>query len=109
MALAAIILAIIYPTVSYLYPNTQINIRSLDFRYDPTYLIVQVQFKLLVTGLASFFVRDSVLIIQFIGIVVLMVLLAILVNKTKPCYYEKFNSIEMGGYLLVAWVVLFIL
>jgi hypothetical protein len=104
MVLAAIILVLTYPSLTFLYPNTQINIRSLDFRYDPTYLVVQVQFKLLVAGLAAFFVRDSVITVQFVGIAVLMILLASLVNKTQPCYYERFNSIEMGMYLLVAWV-----
>lgn len=63
MVLAGLVLCIFYPTTSFLAPNTQINIRSLDYRYDPTYLLVCVQFKILVTGLASFFVRDSVIVI----------------------------------------------
>jgi hypothetical protein len=104
IGIAGFLLVATYPFITFLYPNIQSNNRALDFKYDPTFLVVQVQLKLLLAGFASFFVRESVQLIMLIGSAIVLLLLAILTNKMQPCYYAKFNSIEMGLYLMASWV-----
>jgi hypothetical protein len=43
---------------------------------------------------------------MLLGSAIVLLLLAILTNKMQPCYYARFNSIEMGLYLMASWVLL---
>ena len=55
MGLALLGTGIYYPLSTFLFPSFQYGDKSLDFKYKSAYLIVYVQLKLLILGVATLF------------------------------------------------------
>lgn len=107
---AIISILVIYPIGTFLFPNVQFQNKSLDLRYDPTYLVLRNQVTFLVAGAAAFFAHPDVVIYQSVASAFILLGFGILARMMKPCLIKKFNPLEMGGYLLAGWVrALFIL
>lgn len=62
LGLSLIGILIFYPTMVLLWPNVQYQNKSLDLKYNPTYLVVQGNIKFLVAGSAAFFGHKDVVI-----------------------------------------------
>ncbi|EAR95963.2 transmembrane protein, putative (macronuclear) [Tetrahymena thermophila SB210] len=94
---------IFYPMASFLWPNVQYQNRSLDLRYDPTYLVISTQVKFLLAGGTAFLAHPDVQVYYFAFSTILLLLFAFLTNKMKPCLLKKVNPLDMGGYFLCGW------
>ncbi len=55
MVLGGITSLIYYLLVSFTYPNMQLEQAGCDLKYDPTFIVILTQIKLLIAGLGSFF------------------------------------------------------
>lgn len=51
MAVAAIAMVIYYPVATFLYPNLQFIDDGDDLKYEPTFIVVETQAKLLIAGM----------------------------------------------------------
>lgn len=49
--LASLGIILYYPLSSFLFPNIQFQNKSLDLKYDPTFLVILAQVKLLIAGI----------------------------------------------------------
>ena len=47
---AALGIILYYPLSSFLFPNIQFQNKSLDLKYDPTFIVILTQIKLLISG-----------------------------------------------------------
>ena len=56
-------------------------------------------------GTASFFPSGNGLIIQLTASTIALVLLAFINKLMKPCIIKRHNTLEVGGYLIAAWVI----
>lgn len=122
--LAVIGVLLYYPLSSFLFPNIQFQNKSLDLKYDPTFIVILTQMKLLISGIsyiifisyislfffsynkgtASFFPVGTGLIIQLTVSTIALLFLALIDKIMKPCLVKKHNILEVGGYLIAAWV-----
>ena len=41
---------IYYPLSSFMFPNLQFQDKALDLKYNPSFMVLQVQVKLIITG-----------------------------------------------------------
>lgn len=89
LAIAIICLLIFYPMLSFLYPNLQFQNRALDLRYDPTYLVVAMQIKLVVAATGAFFAHPDIVIYQSYICAFVLFGFGILARKMKPCLVKK--------------------
>ncbi len=48
--LAGLGILLYYPLSSFLFPNIQFQNKSLDLKYDPTFIVISTQVKLLICG-----------------------------------------------------------
>lgn len=56
-------------------------------------------------GTASFFPVGNGLIIQLTTSTIALVMLAFIDKLMKPCIIKRHNTLEVGGYLIAAWVM----
>jgi len=55
MIVGGIAALIYYLLCSFTYPNMQYEQAGCDLKYDPTFIVILTQVKLLIAGLGSFF------------------------------------------------------
>jgi len=92
-----------------MFPNFQFQNKVLDLKYDPSFLVLQIQASLLITGFVSFFKPSSSsdtgsMTTQLVGTSSVLLLLALASFILKPCLIKKVNVWDVGGYSLAAWV-----
>ncbi len=98
---AAVAIIAYYPMASFMFPNLQFIDRSLDIKYDTTFLIIVAQGKLFLAGVASVFPTDRILVLSLILVVdacfvVLNVVLA-------PCLITSINPVHTGSFVAALW------
>lgn len=91
-----------------MYPNFQFQDKGLDLKYDPSFLVLNIQAKLLITGFLSFFKPETeddinALIIRQIGVAVCLLLLAFITIYLRPCLIKRINVWDIAFYFLAAW------
>lgn len=92
-----------YPGATLLYPNIQYQDKSLDLKFDTTYLVLESQGKIIIAGAVAFFAVERYLWLHLIVSIVVLVLLAILCGFMKPCMVRSYNLWKTGGYIGAAW------
>ena len=50
MGIGALALLIYYPISTFIFPNFQFQNKVLDLKYDPSFTVIQIQGRLLITG-----------------------------------------------------------
>jgi len=91
-----------------MYPNFQFQDKGLDLKYDPSFLVLNIQAKLLITGFLSFFKPETAddisgVIIRQVGVAVILFLLALITIFLRPCLIKRVNVWDVAFYLLAAW------
>ena len=129
MGIAAIALLIYYPISTFMFPNFQFQNKVLDLKYDPSYVVVLIQGKLIITGnisipfyasvsivigFISFFkphdVNDTnTLMAQLLGVSVVLFLIAFVCSTFKPCLIKRANVWDTCAYCIAGWVIRFYL
>ncbi len=123
MGIGALALLIYYPISTFMFPNFQFQNKVLDLKYDPSFVVLTIQAKLLISGnlikfsfisrfpiaFTSFFKpvsnadTESVK-IQLIGCACVLFCLAFLSFLLKPCLIKKANIWDISAYSLAFWV-----
>eukprot|EP01016_Furgasonia_blochmanni_P038283 TRINITY_DN4607_c0_g1_i1.p1 TRINITY_DN4607_c0_g1~~TRINITY_DN4607_c0_g1_i1.p1 ORF type:complete len:501 (+),score=67.90 TRINITY_DN4607_c0_g1_i1:3-1505(+) len=93
-----------YPLQTFLYPNMQFLKKSCDIKYDTTFVVILSQFKLIISGLASFFPEDNGLIFQLITATTLMAILGFFNKFTKPNQVKTMVPFETAAFFATAWM-----
>ena len=97
-----------YPMSTFFFPNFQFQDKALDVKYNPSFVVLQIQGKLIITGLGSLFAsfggNDFPLILQTTSTSIVLFLLAMASAKMKPCLIKKINLWDVGLYLLVSYL-----
>lgn len=102
-SLSILAIAIYYPLATLLYPTIQYQNKGLDLKYDTTYVVLESQGKLTMTGFIAFLPREKYLKLQLIACICVTSILSIIVIKLKPCLVKSYNLWKAGGFVLVAW------
>ena len=93
---------------TFFFPNFQFQDKALDVKYNPSFIVLQIQGKLIITGLGSLFASfggsNFPLILQISSTSIVLFLLAIASAKLKPCLIRKINLWDTGLYLLVSYL-----
>lgn len=95
-----------YPMCTFMFPNFQFKNKMLDLKYNPSWIVILIQIKLLLACIRSFF-KDSTpenVLIKLTATVVVLFVLALANMYIKPCLVKKFNVIDVGAYLCAAFV-----
>ncbi len=95
---------IYYLFVTFIFPNLQWGHKSLELKYDPTFLAIAIQIKLLIVALASFFPDEDDAPFQLAVSAALLIAMAAMIKLSRPCSAILFNIIDIGGYLMAAWM-----
>eukprot|EP01006_Ploeotia_vitrea_P052716 TRINITY_DN67718_c7_g3_i1.p1 TRINITY_DN67718_c7_g3~~TRINITY_DN67718_c7_g3_i1.p1 ORF type:complete len:812 (-),score=438.40 TRINITY_DN67718_c7_g3_i1:1643-3946(-) len=100
-AVAGIGVSVYYPTASFMYPNMQFVDKSLDIKFETTFLIFVAQGKLFLSGMASFFPDDP----YFILVSALAVYTLFLVSNVsgEPCLVKRVNIWRTGSFAMASW------
>lgn len=93
-----------YLLVSFTYPNMQMDQAGFDLKYDPTYIVIMMQCKLLIAGIGSFFPDEGDIMMQISTQAFVLIILALYILKAKPCKVYSWNIIDFGLYMLGAWI-----
>jgi len=109
MGMGAIALLIYYPISTFMFPNFQFQNKVLDLKYDPSFVVLNIQAKLLISAFTSFFkpvsnVDTENIKIQLIGCACVLFCLAFLTFILKPCLIKKANVWDISAYSLAFWV-----
>eukprot|EP00828_Plagiopyla_frontata_P045261 TRINITY_DN7692_c0_g1_i1.p1 TRINITY_DN7692_c0_g1~~TRINITY_DN7692_c0_g1_i1.p1 ORF type:complete len:228 (-),score=16.55 TRINITY_DN7692_c0_g1_i1:75-758(-) len=108
MCLSIMGLALYYPISTFLYPNLQFQDKGLDLKYNPSYLVLLIQLKLIISGSDSFFKSFDgsklPVIIQLIIQLCSMLSLSFLCLKYKPCLISIINLLDACLYLIIATI-----
>lgn len=94
---------IYYPTATLLYPNLQYQDKTLDLKYDTTYLVIESQGKLVLSGFAAFFASELYLPLKLAAYIVVCTILTVLCLAMKPCIVKSYNIWKAGGYTASCW------
>ncbi len=108
MGIATLAILLYYPIATFMYPNFQFQDKGLDLKYDPSFLVLNIQAKLLITGFLSFFKPETAddisgVIIRQVGVAVILFLLALITIFLRPCLIKRVNVWDVAFYLLAAW------
>lgn len=108
MLFAFVGLGLYYPLSTFFFPNFQFQDKALDVKYNPSFVVLQMQAKLIIAGLGSLFSSygdsDFPLILQVSSTATVLFFLAITSAKLKPCLIRKINLWDTGLYLLVGYM-----
>lgn len=108
MTWAIVGLGLYYPMSTFFFPNFQFQDKALDVKYNPSFIILQIQAKLIISGLGSLFSSfsnsDFPLILQVSSTAIVLFILALASAKMKPCLIKKINLWDTGLYLLVSYM-----
>lgn len=108
MTWAIVGLGLYYPMSTFFFPNFQFQDKALDVKYNPSFIILQIQAKLIISGLGSLFSSfsnsDFPLILQVSSTSIALFILALASAKMKPCLIKKINLWDTGLYLLVSYM-----
>eukprot|EP00743_Colponemidia_sp_Colp-15_P008836 GILK01009643.1.p1 GENE.GILK01009643.1~~GILK01009643.1.p1 ORF type:complete len:1711 (-),score=140.75 GILK01009643.1:12-5117(-) len=101
---AAIIgVLVYYPISTFMYPNFQFKDKSLDLKFDTTFLIFLAQGKLIIAGLVSFFPSSQDNSLQLSASMVVYAILALLNWYMKPCIVKRVNTWRSGSFCAASW------
>jgi len=93
---------------TFFFPNFQFQDKALDVKYNPSFIVLQIQGKLIITCLGSLFASfggsNFPLILQISSTSIVLFILAMASAKLKPCLIRKINLWDTGLYLLVAYL-----
>lgn len=108
MGISTLAILLYYPISTFMYPNFQFQDKGLDLKYDPSFLVLNIQAKLLITGFLSFFKPESGddisgVIIRQAGVAVILFLLALITIYLRPCLIKRVNVWDVAFYLLASW------
>lgn len=103
IGLAVIGLILYYPGSTLLYPNIQYQDKSLDLKFDTTFLVIEAQGKVIIAGVVAFFALERYLWLHLIVSLAVLVILALLCGFMKPCIVRSYNIWKVGGYVASAW------
>jgi hypothetical protein len=103
IGLAVLGLILYYPGSTLLYPNIQYQDKSLDLKFDTTFLVIEAQGKIIIAGVVAFFAVERYLWLHLIVSLAVLVILAILCGFMKPCMVRSYNLWKVGGYVAAAW------
>ena len=110
MVFAFLGIGMYYPMSTFFFPNFQFQDKALDLKYNPSFVVLQIQAKLIITGLGTLFqsfgsdYADFPLILQSGSTCVVLCLLSIASMKLKPCLIKKMNLWDAGIYLLISYM-----
>lgn len=108
MVLAFIGLGLYYPMSTFFFPNFQFQDKALDVKYNPSFIVLLTQAKLIISGLGSLFSSyggtDFPLILQVSSTSIALLILSITSAKLQPCLIKKFNLWDSGLYFLVSYL-----
>eukprot|EP00656_Telonema_subtile_P021004 TRINITY_DN22055_c0_g1_i1.p1 TRINITY_DN22055_c0_g1~~TRINITY_DN22055_c0_g1_i1.p1 ORF type:complete len:756 (-),score=273.91 TRINITY_DN22055_c0_g1_i1:27-2294(-) len=91
-----------YPAASLVYPNLQFTDRTVDLKFQPTFLILLAQCKLVLSSVAVWLVDDPAALL--ITCIVLFAFLAWLVHRVQPCLLRIGDDFRWLTYMLALWV-----
>ena len=89
MIVSLLALSLYYPMASFLYPNMQFADKSLDIKFDTTFLIMVAQGKLFLAGISSYY-KNSPEVIIFAALPLYLGFL-LMNNSLKPCLIPLIN------------------
>jgi hypothetical protein len=92
-----------YPTATLLYPNLQYQDKTLDLKYDTTFLVIESQGKLVLSAFSAFFASELYLTLKLIVYVVVCTVLTVICVFVKPCIVKSYNLWKAGGYAAACW------
>jgi hypothetical protein len=92
-----------YPTATLLYPNLQYQDKSLDIKYDTTFLVIESQGKLILSAFSAFFASELYLTLKLIVYIVVCTVLTVICVFVKPCIVKSYNLWKAGGYAAACW------
>lgn len=104
MGIGGIGALLFYLMSSFTFPNMQLDMNGTDFKYDPTFIVILTQAKLLIAGLGSFFPDEQDIPMQCSFQALILIFLALYCKKAKPCKIYSYNIIDIGFYLTAAWM-----
>ena len=104
LVLAIATLLFYYPTATLLYPNITYQDKSLDLKFDTTYLVMESQGKLIIAGFFAFFAKEIYIWLQLIVSIIVSSVLFAINFKTKPCMIESYNVWKTGGFAVPIWI-----
>merc|ERR1712070_528639 len=86
---------------TFIYPNLQFANKSLDLKYNPAFMILQAQIKLVLTGIAVFFPDKPVALLA--TTLPMYLLLAALNHTMGPCFVPWVNTLRTFSFKVAAW------
>ena len=110
MALSLVGIGLYYPMSTFFFPNFQFQDKALDVKYNPSFVVLLIQAKLIITGLSTLFqsfdgsFANFPLILQTGSTCIVLFLLSIASMKLKPCLIKKINLWDAGLYLIVSYM-----
>jgi hypothetical protein len=127
MGIATLAILLYYPISTFMFPNFQFQDKSLDLKYDPSFLVLNIQAKLLITGtllfpdiilsikkgFISFFKPESeddisIIIVRQVGVAMILFFLALITIYLRPCLIKRVNVWDVAFYALASWVKYFL-
>jgi len=104
IVLAACGLFLYYPISSFLYPNLQYLNVGNDFKYDPSFVVLFNQAKLIIIAVTIFFPYENEAHIPLLVSIAIWLGLAVVNRILKPNVVKVLNIWETGLYFAGAWV-----
>lgn len=92
-----------YPAATLLLPNLQYQDKTLDLKFDTSYIVAESQGKLIIAGVAAFFAKEKYILLQLGISFIVCLILAIITIFAKPCLVKSYNIWKAGGYCIAAW------
>lgn len=82
-----------YPAIVLLYSNIQYQNKTLDLKYDPTYMVLSGCLKVLIAGSSAFWGYSGSRIYMLAFNAFFLFGFGILTRKMKPCLVKKVNPL----------------
>lgn len=104
VAAASISLLLYFPLASFIFPNLQFADTSLDLKFEPSYLVLYQQARLVIAAALAWYPTD-----MFPALMAATVgngILGIMSMKFRPCLVPAMNELCSMGFLAAAWSAL---